>query len=47
MKIYRMIIENMRTKERKTYTNSRAGSAPAGWRCVAVCGYYEKQTEGK
>lgn len=42
MKIYRMVIENTKTAERKTYTSSHAGAAPAGWTCVAICGYYEK-----
>ena len=42
MKIYRMVIENIKTGERTTYTSHHAGSAPAGWRCVSVCGYYEQ-----
>jgi hypothetical protein len=42
MKIYRMIIENIRTGERSTYTSQHAGAAPAGWKCISVCGYYEK-----
>lgn len=42
MKIYKMIIENTRTGERSTYTSQRAGASPAGWKCIAVCGYYEK-----
>ncbi len=42
MKIYRMIIENARTGERSSYTSQRAGAAPAGWKCIAVCGYFIK-----
>ena len=42
MKIYRMIIENSKTGERATYTSKHAGAAPAGWKCIAVCGYFEK-----
>lgn len=26
----------------KTYVSARQGSAPAGWRCIAVLGYFEK-----
>lgn len=26
----------------KTYVSTRQGSAPAGWRCIAVLGYFEK-----
>ena len=42
MKIYRMLIENIRTGERMTYTSTRQGSAPAGWKCIGVLGYYEQ-----
>ena len=42
MKIYKMILENIKTGERVTYTSHRPGAAPAGWKCIAVCGYYEK-----
>ena len=42
MTYFRMVIENTRTGERKTYTSTHAGAAPAGWRCVAVCGKFEK-----
>jgi hypothetical protein len=42
MKIYRMIIENLKTGERSTYTSPHQGAAPTGWKCVAVCGSYEK-----
>lgn len=49
MKVYRMIVESTRPdpktgeKERKSYTSAHAGSAPAGYKCIAVVGYYEKQ----
>lgn len=42
MKYYRMVIENIKTGERKTYVNATQGAAPAGWKSVGVCGYYEK-----
>ena len=41
MKYYRMAIENIKTGQRDTYVSKRQGAAPAGWRCVGVCGYYE------
>lgn len=53
MKIYRMIIEPLSTlpgdgeKERKSYTSPKAGSAPPGYRCIAVVGYYEKPSREK
>lgn len=49
MKIYHMIIENTKTKERRVFMNQHQGSAPQGWRCISVCGYHEKHTsrEGK
>lgn len=47
MKYYRMIIEKTNPKpgetpERKTYVSTHPGAAPAGWKCVSVCGSYEK-----
>lgn len=42
MKYYRMVIEHIKTGERKTYISVHPGTAPAGWRCVGVCGYFEK-----
>lgn len=42
MKIYHMVIENLKTKERRVFMNQHQGSAPQGWRCVSVCGYHEK-----
>lgn len=51
MKIYRMIVEPIsilpgdENNERKSYTSPRAGSAPSGYRCVAVVGYYEKSSK--
>lgn len=49
MKVYKMIVESTRPdpktgeKERKSYTSARAGAAPAGYKCIAVVGYFEKQ----
>lgn len=42
-KYYRMLIENIKTKERKTYISEHPGAAPAGWKCRGVLGYFEKQ----
>ena len=47
MKIYRMVIEKVNKDKnapavRKTYESVQQGAAPAGWRCVGVCGFYEK-----
>ncbi len=47
MKFYRMVIENVRTGERSTYISPHQGSAPAGWKCVGVCGYFEKPSRIK
>ena len=41
MKIYRMKIQNKKTGETKTYTSAHQGSAPAGYKCIGVLGYYE------
>ena len=41
-KHYVMLVENPKTKEKKRYTSTTQGSAPAGWVCVAVLGYFEK-----
>ena len=41
-KYYVMIIENPKTGERKSYTSSTQGAAPAGWVCIGVAGYFEK-----
>lgn len=41
VKFYRMAIENIKTGERDTYISKRQGAAPAGWKCVGVCGYFE------
>lgn len=48
MKVYRMVIEKItRTtnepRERKAYESTHQGTAPSGWKCVAVRGYYEKR----
>ena len=42
MKYYHMIVEQWWTGERKEYISTRQGSAPNGWKCIAVCGYHEK-----
>lgn len=55
MKIYHMIIESkahlpgtQAAKEsRKEYLSNKQGSAPAGWRCVGVCGYHEMDRKGR
>jgi hypothetical protein len=46
-KYYHMIIEPINgwdksPNNRKEYISTRQGSAPVGWKCVAVCGYHEK-----
>lgn len=41
-KVYIMIIENPKTGERKAYKNTKQGSAPTGWKCVGVSGYFER-----
>ena len=43
---YRMIIQRpgyvaWGTETRREYISTRQGSAPEGWVCVAVCGYFE------
>ncbi len=47
MKYYRMAIRNIKTGKRDTYISPRQGSAPAGWVCVGVCGYFEKPKRAK
>lgn len=42
MRFFRMKIENIRTKERDTYISKHQGTAPAGWKCIGVLGYYDK-----
>lgn len=40
---YRMVIENVKTGERRTYVSVHQGATPGyPWRCVGVCGYYDK-----
>jgi hypothetical protein len=41
-RFFRMLIQNLRTGERRTYISARQGSAPAGWKCIGVLGYYEQ-----
>lgn len=52
MKYYHMIIQRPGparggTDGRREYISTKQGSAPAGWVCVAVCGYHEEKREGK
>jgi len=42
-KFYRNAVINNRTGAKDTYVSERQGSAPAGWKCVGVCGYFEKE----
>ena len=48
MKMYKMIVEPIKRLPgdgeslRKSYTSPKQGSAPVGFRCVAVVGYFEK-----
>lgn len=42
MKYYNMIVEQWWNGERKEYISTKQGSAPKGWKCIAVCGYHEK-----
>lgn len=43
MKIYHMIIQKGEDEStRKEYLSKHQGSAPAGWKCVGVCGYHEE-----
>lgn len=32
-------------KDRREYISTHQGSAPPGWKCVAVCGFHEKPRE--
>lgn len=41
MRYYHMIIEQWWTGERQEYISKKQGAAPAGWKCIAVCGYHE------
>ena len=41
VKYYHMIIEPKAGGKRKEYIHHRQGAAPAGWKCVGVCGYHE------
>jgi hypothetical protein len=45
MKYYHMIVERLWNGERKEYISATQGSAPPGWKCVAVCGFHEKPRE--
>jgi hypothetical protein len=42
-KYYRMLIQNTRTGEKKTYVSVHQGASPGLlWKCIGVLGYYEK-----
>lgn len=44
MKYYHMIIKrpaDLDGDTRREYISTTQGAAPAGWVCVAVCGYHE------
>lgn len=47
MKYYHMIVE--KDGKRKEHISPKQGSAPAGWKCIGVCGYHEapQAKEGK
>ena len=50
MKYYHMIVQPIGqslddTSNRKEYVSTIQGSAPAGYKCVGVCGYHEKKRE--
>lgn len=49
MKYYHMIIENVKTGERREYISPRQGATLPGYRCIGVCGYHEqpKKTENR
>ena len=38
---FRNVVKHNKTGERDTYVSERQGSAPAGWKCVGVCGMFE------
>ena len=42
MKLYHMVIQRGDDPStRREYIHQRQGAAPAGWKCVGVCGYHE------
>ena len=47
VKYYHMIIEPNAGGQRKEYISKRQGAAPAGWKCVGVCGYHEVPKEDR
>lgn len=52
MKYYHMIVEPIgnflgETTGRKEYVSTTQGSAPSGYKCVAVCGFHEKPREAQ
>lgn len=47
MKYYRMAIKNKKTGEKDTYVSVHQGTAPAGWECTGVLGYFEKPSKSE
>ena len=47
MKYYRMAIKNKKTGEKDTYVSVHQGTAPAGWECTGVLGYFEKPSKNE
>lgn len=50
MKYYHMIIQHVRDKDgttRREYISTHQGAAPAGWKCIAVCGYHEEPKDNR
>lgn len=48
MKYYHMIVQypgDWDGRTRREYISTVQGSAPPGYKCVAVCGYHEKERE--
>ena len=44
VRFYRMLIQNIKTGEKKTYVSQHQGGSPGfPWKCVGVLGYYEKE----
>ena len=42
-KYFRMLVQNIKTGEKKTYISEHQGGTPGiGWRCLGVLGYFER-----
>lgn len=46
-KYYRNAVRNNKTGETDTYVSERQRSAPSGWTCTGVCGYFEVTDDEK